>query len=376
MSIPSVNAAQIEMDKDQKTLDCKGHWTIANIIALESELTDVLKQSKHIDKIDGSRIESMDSAGALLLQFIINRLKKLGQSAEVVELEPKFQSLFNIVAGEISKVHHPTIPGPRPWLVVVGQWAEEKYRQCLRFLSFVGELFLTIIRSGIKPKRVQWLSALITIDETGYRALPIIALLSFLIGVVLAYQLGVQLQAYGADIYVADFMGISVFREFGPLLTAIILAGRTSTAFTALIGTMKVNEEIDALNTMGLSPIERLVLPRILGLLIVFPLLIVWADIFGLLGGMVMSKAMLHINYSAFIQRIQINIGIKDYILGLVKAPAFAMIIATVGCFQGFQVKTSATSVGHKTTQAAVQSLFLIIIVDAAFSVIFNWLGL
>ena len=214
------------------------------------------------------------------------------------------------------------------------------------------------------------------ISEAGLHALPILALLSFLIGIVLAYQMGLQLETYGANIFIAYLSGMAIFREFGPLITAIIVAGRTSSAFTAQIGSMKINEEIDALETMGLSPTEFLVVPKVIGLTLVFPLLIFWSNIFGILGAMLMSKAMLHIGYHDFLMRLKESVGLKQMLLGLYKAPAFSILIALVGCFQGFRVGNSAASVGHQTTKSVVQSLFLIIIADAIYSIIYSALDL
>ena len=246
----------------------------------------------------------------------------------------------------------------------------------MEFVAFIGELVVLAIHAVIKPKLFSWRETLVVMEETGYKALGIIALMSFLIGVVLAYQLAVQLRQYGATIFVVDTTGIAILREFAPLITSVIMAGRTSTAFAALIGTMTVNEEIDALRTMGIQPVQRLVLPRIISLLITLPLLVVWADIFGVLGSMIMAKGMLGISYAGYLNRFDIAVGLTHYNLGLIKAPVFALIIAGVGCFQGFQVGLSAESVGLQTTKAAVQSIFLIIIADAAFSIIFSMLGL
>jgi phospholipid/cholesterol/gamma-HCH transport system permease protein len=188
--------------------------------------------------------------------------------------------------------------------------------------------------------------------------------------------MGLQLETYGANIFIAYLSGMAIFREFSPLITAIIVAGRTGSAFTAQIGSMKVNEEVDALLTMGLSPTELLVMPKVLGLLLVFPLLIFWSDVFSILGAMIMSKFMLDISFYDFLQRLRDSVGLKQMMLGLYKAPAFALLIALVGCFQGFRVEGSADSIGSQTTKSVVQSLFLIIIADAIFSIIYSWLKL
>ena len=188
--------------------------------------------------------------------------------------------------------------------------------------------------------------------------------------------MGLQLETYGANIFIAYLSGMAIFREFAPLITAIIVAGRTSSAFTAQLGSMKINEEIDALLTMGLSPTELLVLPKVIGLLLVFPLLIFWADVFSILGAMLMSKSMLDVGYVDFLQRLKATVGLDQLMLGLYKAPAFAILIALVGCFQGFRVESTADSLGSQTTKSVVQALFLIIIADAIFSIAYSWLGL
>ncbi|MHB1222257.1 MAG: MlaE family ABC transporter permease, partial [Gammaproteobacteria bacterium] len=214
------------------------------------------------------------------------------------------------------------------------------------------------------------------IYSTGYLGLPIIGLLSFLIGVVLTYQMGLQLKTYGANIYIVDLLGLSVLREFSPLITAIMVAGRTGSAFTAQLGMMKLNQEIDALDTMGVTPGELLLLPRILGLTLVLPLLTVWADIFGVFGGMVMANNMLGISWYDFLHRFPNVIPLKNLLIGVGKAPIFALLIASIGCFQGMLVKGGAESVGRNTTRSVVLSIFFIIVADAAFSVILSKLKL
>jgi len=192
----------------------------------------------------------------------------------------------------------------------------------------------------------------------------------------LTYQIGIQLEFYGANIYIVGFLGIAILREFGPLLAAIILAGRTSSSYTAQLGLMKANEEIDALKTMGIAPLELLIFPRIIGLIIVMPLLTVWSDIFGLLGGMLMSNATLGVSIRAFLEQFPQDVTLSSFVIGIGKAPVFAMIIAAVGCYHGLRVAGSATSIGEHTTKSVVLAIFLIIIADAIFSIIFSYLGI
>ncbi|MGH7058462.1 MAG: MlaE family ABC transporter permease, partial [Acetobacteraceae bacterium] len=213
-------------------------------------------------------------------------------------------------------------------------------------------------------------------EQTGVTAVPIIALLSFLIGLVLAYEGLVLLSGYGASLFIVNFTGLAVFREFGPLIAAIVVAGRTGSAFTAQIGTMKVSEEVDAFVAMGVSPVEVLVLPRVFGLILAMPLLTVLADIAGMVGAMFAATLVAGIQPHAFLQRLGAVTGIATVVTGLVKAPVFALVIATVGCFHGFRAESSAESVGERTTQSVVQSIFFVIIIDALFAVVYSSVGI
>jgi len=197
-----------------------------------------------------------------------------------------------------------------------------------------------------------------------------------MIGVVISYQMGNQLRNYGANVFIVNLLGLSILREFGPLITAIMVAGRTGSAFTAQLGTMKLNQEIDALNTMGVTPGQLLLLPRLLGLFIALPLLTMWANIFGVLGGMLMANNMLGITAIDFLHRFKVEIPMRALLIGLGKAPVFALLIGSIGCFQGMKVAGGADSVGKQTTRSVVLAIFFIIVADAIFSIIFSRLKL
>ena len=243
-------------------------------------------------------------------------------------------------------------------------------------LSFLGENTLVLLRSLAQPRRIRWRPILHNLQTAGFEALPITGLLSFLMGIVIAYQGAEQLQRFGANIYVADLVGLSMVRELSPMLTAIIVAGRSGSAYAAQIGTMKVTEEIDALRTIGVGQLELLVLPKILALALALPLLTVYTDVMGVLGGMVMARAQLDVSFSAFLGELDNSISLASYLIGIGKAPVFAVIIALVGCYQGFQVGGSADSVGRQTTVSVVQSIFLVILTDAMFSIVFSKVGM
>jgi phospholipid/cholesterol/gamma-HCH transport system permease protein len=258
----------------------------------------------------------------------------------------------------------------------LGLAAWETVRGLHGLLSFLGEAALTWARSILDPRRIRWRAIFHNIQTAGFEALPITGLLSFLLGIVIAYQGAEQLRRVGANIYIADLVGLSMVRELSPLITAIIVAGRSGSAYTAQIGTMKVTEEIDALRTIGIGPLDLLVLPKVVALAIVLPLLTVYTDIMGIVGGMIMAQAQLQVSFATFLHRLEEAVSLTSYVIGIGKAPVFAVIIALVGCYQGFRVSGSAESVGRQTTVSVVQSIFLVILSDALFSIAFSWLEL
>jgi len=246
----------------------------------------------------------------------------------------------------------------------------------LELLVFLGQTAMVAGRVLADPRRLRWRTVLHHVQIGGFDALPIVGLMSFLLGVVVAYQGADQLRHYGANIFVVDLVGYAMLREFAPLMTAIIIAGRSGSSYAAQIGTMVVTEEIDALRTLGIDPGELLVLPRILALAIALPLLTVFADITGVLGGMVMASTQLDIGSHEFLDRFSREMRGSALLVGLGKSLVFAVVIAVIGCFQGFRTHGSADSVGRQTTLSVVQAIFLVIVVDAVFSVAFNVLDL
>lgn len=377
--------AQFLFDTKNHCYLCEGHWSTLYLGNITAEFEPPAKRSttsKSTLFISAERLESLDSAGALALLQFIETLEQAGYQTKLSHFNDDQNELLHLVQHKQATLkEHPPSPPPKPhkgedFFEALGRETVNKVRQCDGLLILVGDLTNKLILAFGHWRCFQFPSIVSNINSTGIKALPIIALLSFLIGVVLAYQMGLQLETYGANAFIAYLSGMAIFREFAPLITAIIVAGRTSSAFTAQIGSMKIHEEIDALITMGLSPTELLVLPKVLGLLFILPLVVFWADVFSILGSMVMSKFMLHVSYYEFLTRLKLEVGTQQLMLGLFKAPAFALLIALVGCFQGFRVETNADSIGSQTTKSVVQALFLIIITDAIYSVIYSWLDL
>ncbi|AHE68170.1 MlaE family ABC transporter permease [Legionella oakridgensis] len=369
--------AHFVFDKENNTYRCEGDWSITHIGNLFREFKQSSIPSSAKLTINGEALTKFDSAGALTLWHCIAELKTQHNSITLDKFNKQQKDLLSVIEEKSENLHYaPPSPKRENVLHHIGKETIHKLNQANGLIVLVGDLSEKIMAAFHHMRRFHFPSIVATIYATGVTALPIIGLLSFLIGVVLAYQMGLQLETYGANIFIAYLSGMAIFREFAPLITAIIVAGRTSSSFTAQIGSMKINEEIDALYTMGLSPTELLVVPKMLGLLLIFPLLIFWSDFFSTVGAMIMSKFMLHVGYVDFMTRLQDSVGLKQMMLGLYKAPAFAILIALVGCFQGFCVEANADSLGEKTTKSVVQALFLIIVADAIYSVIYSWLDL
>lgn len=310
-----------------------------------------------------------------MLYRLVRRLES-GHGVEIHGLSDAGANLLALVSEQAGLSGEPIPPPRQGMLERLGRKAFANLHAMFGMLAFIGEAGVTWLMQLVQPWRIRWRAVADELVEAGHRALGIVGLLSFLLGIVIAYQGGVQLQKYGASLFVADLVGLSMVRELAPMITAIIVAGRTGSAYTAQIGTMKVTEEVDALRSIGIPPMELLVLPKLLALMIALPLLTVFADIMGVLGGMLMSSLQLEIAFSTFIERVGVAVNLDSFLVGIGKAPVFAFIIATIGCYQGFQVAGSAESVGRRTTTSVVQAILAVIVVDAAFSVAFSHLGI
>jgi phospholipid/cholesterol/gamma-HCH transport system permease protein len=366
----------IHYDSSSGQLICAGDWNLANLPALQQAFTTIRWPQQGDITVQGQDINVMDSAGAWLLREQQNQLQQQGLTLEFVDFSTEHQELIGIVSAKIAEIAPLPQTPVLPWLARIGKGSIDMFDSYCNFLAFIGHLAIEGGRILRSPKHIRWNALAAVIYRTGYQGLPIIALLSFMIGVVITFQMGLQLRSYGANIYIVDLLGLSILREFGPLLTAIMVAGRTGSAFAAQLGTMKINQEIDALNTLGVTPAELLLLPRIIGLLIALPLLTMWADVFGVIGGMVMSNSMLHITWHDFLHRFPNVIPLRSFLIGIGKAPVFALIIASIGCYQGMQVQENADSIGRNTTRSVVLAIFFIIVADALFSIIFSKLKL
>jgi len=356
-----------------------GDWLTSEAPRLDGELAAVdIKGIREVD-IDGSAIQALDSAGIWLLIRFRRVLEAGGARITKFALPDRYASLLSALERDKTLGALEIVARRRTLehlLARTGKGTIVALRQGYDLVGFLGRVTVETMRAVLEPRRELPFPALIhQIEETGLTAMPIVGLLAFLLGIVLAYQGADQLKRFDAQIYTIDFLGVGFLRELGVLITAIIVAGRSGSAFTAHIGTMKVNEEIDAMQTLGLNVTELLVVPRILGLVIALPLLTFFADVIGIIGGMVMTYFDLGITIPAFMRELESAISLNTLLVGLIKAPVFAFVIGLVGCFEGLRVERNAASVGLLTTRAVVEAIFLVIVCDAGFSVLFSKLG-
>ena len=358
------------------TLAAGGSWTLAALPAIETALAADDGHGAKTLRLDLRELQQLDTAGALLMWRWIVRVHGAGATIETAGIDPAHEALLKRVhvAHRVSMAA-PHLPPLKALAIRVGRATFDIVHAARDLISFFGLALITLARALLRPGRIRYVAVFAHVERIGLHAVPIVGLLSFLIGVVLAFQGADQLRSYGAEIFTVNLLAIGVMRELGVLLTSIMVAGRSGSAFTAEIGTMKVNEEVDAMRTMGLDPIEVLVLPRMLAMIVALPLLTFFAGMMSLTGGAIMCMAVLDISFAQFLNQLNEAVTVGTFWVGMVKAPVFAFLIALVGTYEGLQVSGSAESVGRQTTKAVVESIFLVILADAGFSILFTILG-
>jgi len=352
---------------------CAGAWTIQHLPDLERQILGLPKTFTGRLTCEVGAIAAMDTGGAWLLQRTLNQFERSGCTISLNGLSNDFATLMQTVARSWSQSEQLRPVPPTGWLERLGRFAYSYAANVRKALAFVGETVAATLSLLAHANRIRWRVLLYNLQVDGLNALPIVGLLSFLMGVVIAYQGSEQLKTFGANIFIVDLVGISLLREIAPLVTAILVAGRSGSAYAAQIGTMTVTEELDALRSLGISPMSLLVIPRALALVIALPLLTVFADAVGVFGGMLIALSQLGVTFTEFLNRFEYAIVLRHYLIGVGKTPVFAAIIALVGCYQGFQVSGGVDSVGRHTTISVVQAIFLVIVTDAFFSILFSW---
>jgi phospholipid/cholesterol/gamma-HCH transport system permease protein len=334
-----------------------------------SYLIDKLKNINSAVLINLENATRIDTSFAVfILEFADN------YKIENILMSDKHKKLFDIVRKNMGIKSSPV--KNRGFFYNLGRNVYLKLYEIYIFLGFIGEIFINISKSIANPKRLRIKAIVNDIDKMGVGAMPVVSILSFLIGVVIAYQGSIKLKEFGANIFIVDLVSISVIREFGPLIVSILLAGRSSSSYTAQIGIMKVTEEVDVIKTMGLNPFDVLVIPKILSMLISLPILTILADIMGILGGIIVAYLSMDITSYDFMIRMHHAIGIKTFFAGMIKTPVFAFLIASIGSFKGFRTKKNVNSIGNNVTVSVVDSIFAVILADAVFSILFSWFGI
>ncbi len=371
--------AKTQFDGSAMRVALGGRWTLADAAILETAVQKLDTKGAALLHIDLSAVDAIDTCGAWILHRQLRRWQDRGAQIELVgtsDAQAALLERMGVADEERVPLLRKSGSAFAELAIRAGIAATEVAGEAKALIAFVGAATVCALRAIRRPGRVRLVSTVHHIESIGIDAVPILGLLAFLIGVVLAFQGADQLRAYGAEVFTINLLGVSILREIGVLITAIMVAGRTGSAFAAEIGTMKVNQEVDAMRTIGLDPMETLVLPRLLALAITLPLLVFFANTMALVGGAVMVILGLDLSFEQFLEQLSNAVQLNTLAVGLIKAPVFAVLIGVVSCYEGLKVSGSAESVGRHTTQSVVKSIFLVIVFDAAFSIFFSRIGL
>ncbi len=372
----------IERHDDAVVLHLAGVWRLPQLRSLDAELAALREPTRAAQNegaslsLEGSALQEIDTAAALLL---LDALHDAGVDVEKLPLrafDERHRRIVEVVRGRVEDARAMRATRPLNLLAYFGKTFIGLGSLLLGHIEFLGRVLADLWRLLLKPRALRVHELFAQLGQVGVNAVPVVALVTFLIGVVMAYMLGIQAEKYGANIFVVDGVALGMTREFSPLIVATIMAGRSGAAFTAQLGTMKLTEEIDAIRTLGLDAAQVLVVPRVLALVITLPLLVFVGDVAGLLGAMGMAGATLDITPQTFVERLHVALKPRHYLIGLGKAPVFALFIAVIGCRMGLSVSRDTRSIGINTTSTVVQGIVAVILLDAIFAVIFQELGL
>jgi phospholipid/cholesterol/gamma-HCH transport system permease protein len=361
---------------DQEYVYFLGDWIASEGKKIETALNLATPVPPHFI-VDFSQVKNIDMSGARMIALYLKRMEK----QHTFRIEKISKGFANLIQSAYDVPLPPSEP-PQEKISLMGLLENVGLKffslgkNIVSLLSFLGQCIVGILRVFYSPHRFPLNEFFLFLQRTGLEAIPIVGLLSFLIGIVLAYQGVNQLERFGADIFTVDLLAVAIFRELGVLMTSIIVAGRSGSGFTAQIGYMKLNQELDAMKVLGINPIERLAVPRILALLVALPLLTFYGSIMGILGGALMCHHLMDLSMTQFLHQLKLAMKPWTFGTGMFKAPFFALIIGVVGCYEGFRVSLSADSIGQKTTQSVVKSIFLVIVLNAIFSILFSYGGI
>ncbi len=368
-------ALVVTHEKDAVHFKIEGEPAIQCLDVIEKQLKSAVKRLNTKSVVwDLSSVKKLDSALALLIVKEIERAKNSDIEVLVTGMQGDAQKMLHM-AKDHAHFESEFAPKEQGLFYDVGVDTLVRLKSLNAFFAFFGQMSMVFLHSLYRLKMFRWKETLFEVYESGIKALPIVMLTMFLVGIVVAYQSSTQLKIYGANIFIVDMLGISILRELAPMLAAIIIAGRSGSSYAAQIGVMKITEELDAMRTMGFDPYAFLVLPRMMALMLMMPILIFFADMTGIIGGMLIAKVDLGLSPTLFVERFVEVVHVKHFWIGLFKGPFFAVLIATIGIYRGLQVKNDTQSIGFNTTKAVVESIFAVIICDAFFSIIFTNMG-
>ena len=368
---------QVSGDKGKHvTFTVSGRVALDNLESFISEtqalLRDLIPASLTVDL---AGLDFLDSAGALALIELESQARSQSMTYELANLTDKARGIMGLIDPE-ALTTPPLITERQTGNILerVGAATLDSVDDFKRVLTFLGELLGALAHALLYPRSVRWDDVAFYMKRAGVDGLPIVGLISLLLGLILAFMSSLQLKQFGANIYVASLLAIAIVKELGPIMTAILVAGRSGSAFAAEIGTMMVNEEVDALITMGFTPVGFLAVPKVLAAMIVVPLLTLYADLFGIIGGVIVGVLGLDLTVYTYLKETQTSLSLMDIITSLIKSGVFAVLIAGIGCQRGFEVRGGAEAVGSATTSAVVAAIFLIIVTDSAFALVFQYL--
>ena len=363
-------AASYDLDEANRVLRPTGDWTVWTVAALDAPLRDVRTRFSGGLAVDVAALGRVDMAGAWLIA-------RTSQGGAISGAHPAAERLIKVARGAAGE---PVPPTPHPSGVAavldrIGRGVAQVGEETMATLSFLGETIVVLGRLVRHPSRIRWTSDFAVAEQAGLNALPIVATLSFFVGVVVAYLGARVLSDFGASVFTVELVGFSVLREFAAVITAVLLAGRTDSAFTAEIGAMKMRQEVDAMRVLGLDVMERLVAPRVVAMVVMTPLLTFAAMLAGLLGGLIVCWGALGVSPVLFLSRIQEGVGQTHFLVGMSKSPIFGLVLAIVGCRHGLRVGGDVASLGRETTSSVVQAIFLVVVIDAVLSLWFLEMG-
>lgn len=358
---------------DQDRLHCSGDWRLPEVGDVEAVLDRLELAGPGRLILDTRDVGAMDMAGARLLVRLSDRARDAGLDVSH-EGEPRHVRLFK----RVSRVARPQVmhEPDEGLLSEIGRQTWHHWRELAGSLAFIGATTHALLPALLRPWSLRWRRLMAELEQAGVRAVPIVGLLTFLVGIVISYQLKTGLEGYGGNVFLPELLTTTMTRELAPLIVAIVVAGRTASAYAAELGTMKINQEIDALRTLGVSPFDMLVVPKLLALVVALPLLTVLAGLAGIMGGVAVTSLANELTLTDFFNRLPVGMSHRHLWLGLFKTPVFAILIAVIGCRQGMAVERGAEGVGQATTRAVVQAIFAVILVNAIFSIFYNLLNM